>query len=63
MPAKVRLSEQNTKQKGNFFIFACIFEREYLRPSGQRYDNMPSRAITLHYFKITLPYWKLRQGY
>jgi hypothetical protein len=26
--AKVRLSEQNTKQKGKIFPFACIFERE-----------------------------------
>ena len=37
MGAKIRLSEQNTKQKERFFIFVCIFEREYLGHS-QRYD-------------------------
>jgi hypothetical protein len=26
--AKVRISEQNTKQKEEFFIFACIFKQE-----------------------------------
>jgi len=26
---KIRFSEQNTKQKRDFFFYVCIFERKY----------------------------------